>query len=269
MKRLRQPLVLRLKRQALDLGLYGRTDYVRFVVLGRSRVGSNLLRGLLNAHPQAEAFGEIFRDDNSLDWDHAGHFQSRSAHSMLRQDPVKFLDAKVFGRYPSAIRAVGFKLFYYHARNGHKAAVWPYLQDRTEIRIVHLKRRNLLRTHLSRQRAAVTDQWVNTSGQPDSGVVVRLDYEECLKDFVQTRTSEEESDRAFADHPIFHLEYETLVGDYGAEIRSLQDFLGLEPRAVTPSTFQQTRQPLSAVIANYAELREKFAGTQWAEFFTG
>jgi LPS sulfotransferase NodH len=187
----------------------------------------------------------------------------------LRQDPVRFLETRLFGRYPSAIRAVGFKLFYYHARDGHKASIWSYLRGRTDLKVVHLKRRNLLRTHLSRQRAALTDQWVNTSGQPDSGVVVRLDYEECLRDFLQTRAWEEQCDQDFADHPMFQVEYESLVGDYPAETRSLQEFLGLEPRAVSPSTFQQTRQPLSAVIANYAELREKFAGTQWAEFFTG
>jgi LPS sulfotransferase NodH len=269
MKVLKQPWAIRLKRQALDFGLYGQTDYAKFVVLGRSRVGSNLLRGLLNAHPHVAAFGEIFRADNCLDWDHTGYFQSRAAQALLQQDPVRFLDSKVFGRYPASIRAVGFKLFYYHARDGRKASVWEYLRGRTDLRIIHLKRRNVLRTHLSRQRAAVTDQWVNTSGQPDNAVVVRLNYEECLRDFVQTRAWEEQCDRDFADHPIFQVEYENLVGDYGAETRSLQAFLGLEPCAVTPSTFQQTRQPLSAMIANYAELREKFAGTQWAEFFTG
>ena len=51
----------RVRKQALDLGLYGHTDYARFIVLGRSRVGSNLLRGLLNAHPAIEAYGEIER----------------------------------------------------------------------------------------------------------------------------------------------------------------------------------------------------------------
>jgi hypothetical protein len=38
---------------------------------------------------------------------------------------------------------------------------------------------------------------------------------------------------------------------------------------VNPSTFAQARQPLSKAIANYAELKERFSGTIWEEFFTG
>ena len=45
-------------------------------------------------------------------------------------------------------------------------------------------------------------------------------------------------------------------------------FLNIEARPVTPSTFQQASEPLSAVIANYAELKAQFDDTEWREFFT-
>jgi LPS sulfotransferase NodH len=259
---------VRLKKQALDLGLYGHSDYAGFIVLGRSRVGSNLLRGLLNAHSQVTTFGEIFRDENCLDWDHTGYFQSQAMRSLVQRDPVKFLDAKVLGRYPRFIRAVGFKLFYYHARDGAAASVWPYLQQRRDLKIIHLKRKNLLQTHLSRKRAGLTDRWVNTSGGKDGPVVVRLDYEECLSDFVQTRAWEEESSRYFDGHSKLDVEYERIAGDYQGEAQAIQEFLGVPPQPVSPSTFQQTRQPLSSVIANYAELKQRFSGSVWEEFFT-
>jgi hypothetical protein len=45
-----------------DTGLLpGQLHYTRFLVVGRSRTGSNLLRSLLSAHPQVEAYGEVFR----------------------------------------------------------------------------------------------------------------------------------------------------------------------------------------------------------------
>jgi LPS sulfotransferase NodH len=256
-----------MKKRALDLGL-GHSAYTRFVVLGRSRVGSNLLRGLLNAHPEVVAFGEVLRDASSLDWDHTGYFQSDGVRVLLQRDPVKFLDASVLGRYPRSVRAVGFKLFYYHARQGAQAAVWPYLRDRRELRIIHLKRRNLLQTHLSRKRAVLTDRWVNTSGQPEQPVIVSVDYDECLKDFQQTRAWEDDCDREFAGHSLLQVSYEHLADDYSAEARRIQEFLGVPTRRVSPSTFQQTRQPLSATIANYGELKERFTGTAWQEFFT-
>ena len=144
MKALRQLWSPLARKQALDLGLYGQSDYARFIVLGRSRVGSNLLRGLLNAHPSIETYGEIFRDCGCLDWDHLGYFQSSSMRSLIVRDPVTFLDQRVLGRYPGAVRAVGFKIFYYHARDGAHAAVWPYLQRRADLKVIHLKRANLL-----------------------------------------------------------------------------------------------------------------------------
>jgi len=202
-----------------------------------------------------------------MDWDHLGYFQSGVMQAALSRDPVRFVDEKVFGRYPGRTRAVGFKLFYYHARDGAAAAIWPYLRDRRDLKVLHLKRRNLLATHLSRKRAAMTNQWVNTTGQPGEAVVVHLDPDECLKDFVQTRAWEEECDRYFAGHPTREVTYETLAKDYGSEADALQAFLGVPAHRVQPVTFKQVAQPLSSAIANYGELKARFAGTVWEELF--
>ena len=253
----------------MDAGVFGQAEYTPFLILGRSRVGSNLLRGLLNAHPQISAFGEVFRDKTSLDWDHTGYFQSDAMRALLQRDPVRFVDAKLLGRYPAGIGAVGFKLFYYHARSGVEAAVWTYLRDRRDLKVIHLTRRNLLETHLSRKRAALTDRWVDTAGQPDRApVTMQLDYEECLKDFEQTRAWEEDCGRFFDGHPTLDVHYERLADDYEAESRTIQAFLGVPIRPVKPTTFRQAQQPLSAVITNYAELKERFRGTRWEPFFT-
>ncbi len=91
------------KKLALDIGLHGHNEYIRFIILGRSRVGSNLLRGLLNSHPHIVTYGEVFKDCSSLDWDHLGYFQSRGLTEKIRRDPVDFLDNK-----PSIVAVVGF-----------------------------------------------------------------------------------------------------------------------------------------------------------------
>jgi LPS sulfotransferase NodH len=267
-KALVQRWSLPVRKRVLDLGLFGHSGYAPFVVLGRSRVGSNLLRSLLNAHPQIVAFGEVFRDAKTLDWDHVGYFQTGAASAMVAHDPVRFVDAHLLGRYPRDVRAVGFKLFYYHAREGPQAGVWPWLLQRRDIRVIHLKRTNLLQTHVSRKRAALTGKWVNTSGEPDKAVTLRLDYDEVLADFEQTRAWESECDRAFASHSLLQIEYEQLASDFRAEARRLERFLGVEPHVVHPSTFQQSTQRLAATVANYHELKARFAGTPWIAFFT-
>jgi hypothetical protein len=45
---------------------YLHRDYTRFIILGRSRSGSNYLRGLLNSHRRIVAFGELFRSDEAI-----------------------------------------------------------------------------------------------------------------------------------------------------------------------------------------------------------
>jgi LPS sulfotransferase NodH len=178
------------------------------------------------------------------------------------------VESRLLGRYPRDVRAVGFKLFYYHAREGPQAGIWPWLLQRRDIRVIHLKRSNLLQTHVSRKRAALTGRWVNTSGEPDRAVALRLDYDEIVADFEQTRAWETECDRTFAGHPLLQIEYEQLASDFRAQARRLEDFLRVEPHGVEPSTFQQSTQPLAATVVNYHELKARFAGTPWIAFFT-
>lgn len=268
MKALVQRLSLPVRKRVLDLGVLGHSSYTPFVVLGRSRVGSNLLRSLLNAHPNIVAFGEVFRDARALDWDHTGYFQQPATTAMVADDPVRFVSGRLLGRYPRDVRAVGFKLFYYHAREGRQAPLWPWLLQRRDIRVIHLKRANLLQTHVSRKRAALTGRWVNTSGEPDKAVTLNLDYDEILADFEQTRAWESECDRAFAGHRLIQVEYERLAADFRAEAARLEEFLGVESRVIEPSTFQQSTQSLAATVANYHDLKARFAGTPWVAFFT-
>ncbi len=255
------------QKKAFDLGLGGHSNYSKFIIVGRSRVGSNLLRGLLNSHPQIITFGEVFRDRSSLDWDHMGYFQSSRMLRRLQKDAVQFVEARVFGRYPRSVSAVGFKLFYYHAQEGQAAAIWTYLKGRRDVRIIHLKRRNILQTHLSRKRAAMTNSWVNTSERRNGLSSVELDPAECIEDFTRTRAWEEQFDRFFENHPKLEILYEDLAQSYQEELKRVQDFLEVEQRPVHPSTFKQADQSLSKAIANYRELKERFIGTPWEPFF--
>jgi LPS sulfotransferase NodH len=251
-----------------DMGwLNRRSDYVRFIILGRSRTGSNLLRSLLNAHSGVEAYGEIFRHRDAMDWDHIGYLRSPRMHRMLLKDPTGFVERRVFRRYPEGIGAVGFKIFYYHAGEGSWATIWPYLGARLDIRVIHMTRRNILETHLSRKRAEITDSWVNTSGRLEETPAIVLEYEECLAEFERTRALEQKYDGLFSDHPKLLLTYEDLARDYASEIRRVFGFLDLPEEAVRPGIFKQNHRPLREAISNYSELKRKFSGSPWESFF--
>jgi LPS sulfotransferase NodH len=245
----------------------GYQDYVRFVIVGTERSGSNFLRGLLNAHPDVVALGEIFREHGAIGWDIRGYPRSGKTLAMIEAHPVAFLKQTLFRRYPSHLEAVGFKLFYHHARDEAWRSVWNYLQTDREIRIIHLKRRNMLKAYLSRCMADRTGKWVHTHGGEGPAVSISLDYEDCLEAFERTRHHEEACDTFFSGHDALALTYEDMADDYTAQFKRVQAFLGLDPRAVKPATFKQSRSPLSQSISNYTELKRRFSGTPWAGFF--
>jgi len=255
-------------RAAAGIGLRrGQRDYTRFIVLGRSRTGSNYLRSLLNSHPGVKVLGEVFRNQASLEWGLDGYPGPQRVLAEYQADPVGFMEHYVFRSLPRQIQAFGFKIFYYHAQSEPWNRIWTRLRDDPDLRVLHMKRRNILRTHLSRARAARSDRWVQLSQEDVAEAPIRLDPEECRRDFEKTRLWETEFDRFFAGHAILQIEYEALSEDYRAQAARAQEFLGVTMRELVPQTFKQSTEPLSTAISNYEELKRRFQGTAWASFF--
>lgn len=253
---------------ALKFGIIkGHKDYKKFIILGRSRTGSNFLRGLINNNSQVISVGEIFRNEDRIDWDSANFETNATVIEMYKKDPVQFLNKYLFQKYPLDIRAVGFKLFYYHAQNPPFLDIWRHLVEDKEFHILHIKRNNLLQTHISRIRASQNDSWVNTSGVKENQTAVYVDPINCLKDFEQTRKWEFDADQKFQQHPKLEIYYEDLSNDYESVLKSVQSFLGLSTFSAQPRTFKQSAFSLTESISNYGDLKEYFKNSVYAKFF--
>ena len=129
------------------LSVVGNNQYRRFIVLSRSRTGSNLLISLLNSNPYIHAKGEIF--------------------SKLSGRNYKEVLAKAFSKQPYYVKASGFKIFYYHPSDDISCGIWDDLQSLDDLHVIHLKRRNILRTLLSRKIAGLNDVWIKADRQPN------------------------------------------------------------------------------------------------------
>ncbi len=260
-----------LRTLALDLGvLDGHSDYCRFIILGTARSGSTFLRGLLNSHSQIITFGELFRFSDSIGWDlpdYDRYLQSRGLISLMQSDPSRFLEKKVFRKFPKQISAVGFKIFYYHAQDDSWRSVWRFLRKQQELRVIHLKRNNTLRLTLSLKKAHLTDEWFDTAGDQEDDLVISLDYEECLQAFTQVPEASKQYDIYFEDNHKIDVFYEDLCNHREREMKRIQEFLGVDYEIVEPSTYKQSKQLLSKAISNYFELKKQFRGTPWEEFF--
>jgi LPS sulfotransferase NodH/glycosyltransferase involved in cell wall biosynthesis len=246
------------------------TGLIRFVIVGTGRTGSTMLISLINNHSEALTFGELFRSPDSIGWDVPSHAPASDAAmlAVYRHHPVRFLQSMVFRDWKPGQRAMGFKIFYYHAREFPFAAVWEYLRNETDIRVLHVKRRNVLAQYLSLQRAHMTDRWSGPS-QDAISAPLHLSPEECQRHFAWVRRSEAEHDAFFARHPVLPVIYEDLLTGQTGQMARVQDFLGLNRERLAATTVRQSSRPLSEAIANYEELEVSFAGTEWAEFFSG
>lgn len=227
----------------------GHTGYRRFIVLTRSRTGSNLLVSFLDSHPNVRALGEIVR---------------------VRGKPhIDIIDA-AFGKAPRRIRAKGFKVFYYHPVRENNRAMWEYLAAMDGLHVIHLKRRNILRSTVSQKIAMNAGVWKTKnpgSIQAAPRKQVSFTVDELERRFAATRKWERDGDALFQDHPMLTIHYEDLVADTGATFGQVTDFLGVpyvEPRS---ALVRQNPEPIRALISNYDELLAAFRGTEWEPFF--
>jgi hypothetical protein len=82
--------------------------YQKFVIIARSRTGSNLLHSLLNSHPSIEANGELFH---------------KTKESSCRE-----IWDSIFVKKNRFLQHVGFKIFYYHPLKSADQEVWDFIK---------------------------------------------------------------------------------------------------------------------------------------------
>ena len=253
-----------LRHRAQDSGLLPTSaDYAHFICVGNPRTGWTLLMRWLNNHSRIIGYGEIVK---SIDR-YPGHYHEfGNREALFRQNPVEFLETKVFRKYPPAVEAVGFKIFYHHAPRDTAwgQSVWDYLVGDAGLKVLRLKRRNLLKTFLSRKQAGLTGEYIKYSGVAPA---VTLDAEEAREFFEHTRAAEAEYDEMFTGHALLEVVYEDLTRDYAAMMRRIQSFLGVAYEDVDPGTEKRPTRSLSSQIANYTELKERFQASPWETFF--
>jgi LPS sulfotransferase NodH len=258
------------ERAVLKLrSISGTLRYRKFVIVATARTGSTLLINLLRSHGQARVFGELFRSQETIGWDVRpfATLQSSDVVSLYRADPVAFLENHVFCRWPRPCGTVGFKLFYYHARTPEHSVVWDYLAADPEIRVIHLRRRNLLAQYYSLRLAHQTNSWTKSAMPKSTPAPMSLDPQECQDHFGWVRSLEEECAAFFARHDVCDVWYEDLVADQQRTMVGIQDFLGLTRHLVKPTIARQRSTPLQLAIANYDDLNKALHETPWSIFF--
>jgi len=223
---------------------------VPFVIVARSRTGSNFLIDLLNSNRNIFTYSEVF--------------------GRATEQDVNRIYARWRAPKPFYIHAVGCKAFYYHPLAGAESSLWRRLESDRRTRIIHLRRRNMLQTLISQRVAAHSNQWVKLPGAaPSSGTPGQLQVSasELEHGFVETRSWERACEERFRNHAVCEVAYEDLVANPEAVVREICDFLGVPFRPLRSRLAKQATGLPSERLENWNELRDHFQGTQWAPFF--
>jgi hypothetical protein len=189
------------------------------------------------------------------------------------EDGAAFLRESVYYQRPwPEILAVGFKMFYLHARgNANLSRAWDYLIENKDIHVVHLSRANLLECWVSLTIASITKEWGWQKGAPGPRTILppfKLDPVECENYFNQTLAHRQWAAERFKNHPAIKIEYEAdIVRRFQETMDKLHDFLEI-PRGQAEKILekQAKRKPREQII-NYEELKEHFRNTLYESFF--
>lgn len=239
----------------------------QFVILTRGRSGSNMLVSLLSIHPKIHMQNEIFREAIITSESVQAEINSAGAVGYVKQ---------CFQRLDYEI-AKGFKLLYpylepeYAERVGIPSlpGVVEYLAQEKAIQIIHLKRRNKLKTLTSVKLARLSRKYVSFDDQDSMNdeQQILLTVEECESFFLQMEAWEIKYDQLFAGDRLLNLFYEDLVADISGKSREIQNFLQVPYYPLAPTTKKQTSKPLTDTIANYTELQAHFQASPWSNYF--
>jgi hypothetical protein len=258
-----------------------------------------MLAQALNSSPKITCFREVFnflQDFVQFEVEGYDNF-SAEALALRSRDPIRFLEERIFCTYPEEVRAVGFKLHYGQSL-GFPGLLERLVEDR-EIRVLHLRRQNLLRMLVSLKLAEVTGVFIEdarrrvtlaslltASRQPLKAAArlrrrlrppmasrkearprVTVSPEELFDFVVRTRIRTRNYDDLFNEHPKLAVSYEDLVDHREDVFREVQSFLSIEPGPLTVTLRRQNPEPLRELIENYDELYEAFKDTPQAAFF--
>ena len=228
----------------------GQKNYTKYILLARPRTGSTLLNLMLRSHPNVCAWGESFGRIG----------QQNEAHIL----------ANIFSQYPERVRAVGFKIHYNHPGDRNATQIWKRLRQMDDLHVIHLKRKNLLRTIVSSQIAQKLrlTQISKASKRPTLLERSVLLTAPDLRDrFMTTQKHEFNFSQKFSEHSSLHVFYEDLVANPEQEFRRITDFLCLPFFLPEIRVKKMNPEKLSSLLPNYAALKADFAGTSWESFF--
>lgn len=240
------------------------TGRVRAIILTTQRSGSTFLVSCLRSHPQVQCAGEILngQPDDPRPMYRGPLRQVVKGIRILRTGawlPGSFMEA-YFRRGTAKVRC--FKAMYNQLA---RPFARRFLVGDESIRVIHLRRHNLLKVHISTLLMNKRKQLQATA--PTEAVWIRVDPRKAIESMRKARDRYESYDRAFERHPRLQVAYENLIAADGINEdvrRDICDFLDIAQLPMSSPLVKLNPESLRDMVTNYDELADALGRTEFA-----
>jgi LPS sulfotransferase NodH len=212
----------------------------KFIISCAARSGSTMLMFLLGSHPEIICHGEPY--DHA---DKVGHLDGRyrrlrspaveaSLWLYLTQYPVAFLYDVLFDHQDRRIAGFKYKIDEaFGATRPHRQDLQRSIARDTDIKIISLKRRDLLAQFISHEVSRRTGVHLVVKEPMPTVEPFSVSPRQVLDYFTETQRRHKRADEAYRNHRQIQVYYEDLVQQDGASRSAVLDFLGVSPAPMT------------------------------------
>lgn len=234
------------------------TSCIRFIIHSHPRSGSTMVLTMLGSHPNVFIIGEPFGQDKRL-WD---FFKGKR---YLREfQPIRFLKMILQNGVRDDIHALGFKLFPEQLRNPRYKKVPTYLSKSGDVKIIFLKRKNLLAQYTSFKIAQLSSSWNIKDEASRPSLKIGIDRTEFFKFLEDIDREDRETELRFSEHDVLNVFYEEILRDKQHHLTEIQTFLNLTVKPLSTPLIQKEVRPLNQVISNYNEVIAWLQDSKWS-----
>ncbi|NEO30246.1 MAG: sulfotransferase [Symploca sp. SIO3C6] len=249
------------------------TKPIKAVIISSQRSGSTFLTSYLDSHPQVYCpFGEPligaqykgnipailspYRVPSGL-WLHIVSGAWR---------PVKLLD----NFYATQGASVNICKVMYNQLTNIRAR--QYFLNNTDIRVIHLRRANLLQQYVSKLIKLKGSKLGRKDPFPTKAVPVVSIYvspQKAIKEMRRVQNWFHQYEQLLSKHPKIELVYETMIVGQSLSpeaAKSVHNFLGLESVPMSSDLVKVNPQKLELMVKNYDELASNLKGTEFECF---
>ena len=262
----------------------------KYIIFGAMRSGTTVLNESLELHPSLNVAYEILHYKSSIELTNLPHIRDllEDAYGIRK---LEYTPSSMLGAHPrfpddvglnvgagsfindynlsELVRRVfdeynGFKILYYQVKRNN--ALWDYLRDYPNLKVIHILRDNFLDCLVSLMVAHNSGIWqLQRWGHLEPDRPVRIDPQDAKCYFEYLSFSREHYLSMFEDRDQLVVKYED-IGDWNSLMRKVQRFLEVDYVELLPK-YRKRMNDHSNKIANFGELRRFFNGTKWSHFF--